>query len=56
MTKYEEIRAMTVDEMAEFFNGLLLCELCSRRNLADNCNDIEDCKVYIKEYLESEAR
>lgn len=55
MTRYEVIKAMTIDEMSEFFNGLLLCELCSRRNSADNCDDVEDCKTYIKEYLESEA-
>ena len=55
MTKYDEIRNMSIDEMVELFDGNLCCAVCSRRNLHSGCDDIEDCKPYIKEYLESEA-
>lgn len=55
MTRYEQIRAMSVDEMAAFFDRNLSCIMCSRRNLDEGCDEIEDCKPYIKIYLESEA-
>lgn len=55
MTKYEWVKSLSIEEMAKFFSDDLSCSVCSRRNLEEGCDGIEDCTTYIKEWLESEA-
>lgn len=56
MTNYERIKAMSIDEMADFIiKETNHCDFCSRKN-SPTCVDVEGgCKKYIKKYLESEA-
>jgi hypothetical protein len=55
-TNYERIKAMSVDEMAEFFVDCTSCEMCPRLDLcADLGTTVNEYKQVIKQWLESEA-
>lgn len=55
MTNYEKIKCMSFFEMIEFMTNIGNCETCSRRGCA-SCTDVESCRPYIKEWLDSEAK
>lgn len=55
-TNYERIKAMGVEEMAEFFVDCTSCEMCPQLDLcADLGTTVDECKQVIKQWLESEA-
>lgn len=56
VTKFEQIKAMSVDEMVDFLiDNCDGCQTCSRKHY-DSCRDIDGgCPRYIKEWLESEG-
>lgn len=45
---------MSFFEMLEFINDIGSCETCSRRGTSD-CGEVESCKEYIREWLDSEV-
>ena len=55
MTNFEKIKTMSFHEMLEFMDRMANCEICSRRGCSD-CSDVENCKPYIKEWLDSEVK
>ena len=58
MNNFEKIKAMDIDEMAEFF-AHSNCEWCiyNPKIYDGSCiTEDRDCKVGIKQWLESEAR
>lgn len=55
MNWYEEIRNMTPSEMLDFLWDNCGCGCCSRRG-EETCNEVKDCRPYIKEWLESEVK
>lgn len=53
-TNYERIRNMSVDEMADYFNGIFDCSNCPNDMfLCASKGNV--CTKYIKQWLESEA-
>jgi hypothetical protein len=54
MTNLENIKSFNLEEMLEFLNDNCGCGCCSRRGV-ESCGDVKDCKLHIKEWLESEA-
>lgn len=53
MNNYERIKAMSIDEMAEFFDSHITCELCP---IYDLCVEEEDkCRKIFKRWLQSES-
>lgn len=54
VTKFDQIKNFTLDEMAEFLHEHTGCACCARQNY-DMCLDVGDCKTHIKEWLESEV-
>lgn len=54
MTNFEKIKRMSFFEMLEFINDIGNCETCSRRGTSD-CGEVESCKEYIREWLDSEV-
>lgn len=54
MTNYEKIKQMSIDEMAEFLDGLFIhCITCAFK-FRDDCKNA-DCVLGHKQWLESEA-
>lgn len=56
MTKYERIKSMTIDEMAEYIEStpsINSCEFCIHNG--DDCSIIS-CVNGVKDFLESEAK
>ena len=51
---FENIKSFTLEEMLEFLNNNCGCGCCSRRGVK-SCDNVRDCKTYIKEWLESEV-
>lgn len=52
MTKYERIKAMSVEELSKFIKDVMLSRIC----LELNCDKFGDtCSVCIKQWLESEV-
>lgn len=51
MTNYENIKNMSVDEMAKIINPYITCVGCEKQGL--NC--WWDCELTIKKWLESEV-
>lgn len=58
MTKFEQIKALTLGEMAEFLYEHCGCSCCSRK-LYESCLNPDgtsaSCRDHILEYLESEG-
>ena len=54
ITNYERIRNMSVDEMAEYLNGIFDCCNCPNDMFLCESNG-NVCTKYIKQWLESEA-
>lgn len=55
-TNYERIKAMSVDEMAEFLSDYASCETCPRLYSCLRLGTtLDECKQVIKQWLESEA-
>lgn len=50
MTNYEKIKAMSIDEMAEFLD-IPACHYCVAKEI---CKEKTSCYLYIKRWLESE--
>lgn len=54
MNNYEKIKAMTLDEMANFLSREdEYCEVCGF--YGDTCVGDKDCKEVVKQWLESES-
>ena len=56
MNNYERIKAMSIEEMAEFIDelGCTLCEKCKYED--NNCIPYEECVNGLKLWLESEVK
>ena len=54
MTNYERIKRMSLNEMTEFLGNVGSCSNCSRNGCGDCC-DVDDCNIYIREWLDQEA-
>lgn len=53
MNNYERIKAMSIEEMADFFSLHFSCEYCVGGS--DYCNySISKCEKSLKQWLESE--
>lgn len=60
MTNYDCIKSMSVEEMAEFFNGAIdkICfDICKEKtgNKFQCPHECQDCNNCIKQWLESEG-
>lgn len=53
MTRFELIKSLTLDQMAEFLENRSVCDTCSHSPY-EMCLDVSDCTTHIKEWLESE--
>ena len=54
MTNYEKIKAMIVEELADYFNGIFDCSNClNDMFLCESKGSV--CTKYIKQWLEQEA-
>ena len=51
LTRFASIKAMSIDEMVDYFYKSFTCYFCERRGSSVACIDT-DCKAYIKRYLE----
>lgn len=54
MTNLEKIKSFNLDEMTAFLDKHAGCGVCSKCGDGLECGD-QDCKTYIKEFLESES-
>ena len=54
ITNYDRIKAMNIDEMADYFNGIFDCFNCPKDAfLCESKGSV--CTKYIKQWLESEV-
>ena len=54
MTNYDRIKAMSVEEMADYFNGIFDCSNCPNDMfLCESEGSV--CTKYIKQWLEQEV-
>ena len=54
MTNYDRIKAMNIDEMADYFNGIFDCSNCPNDMfLCESKGSV--CTKYIKQWLEQEV-
>ena len=51
-TNYEKIKNMTVEEMAEFFDSHIMCELCPTYDFC--VEEGGECRKIFKHWLQSE--
>lgn len=54
MTNFEKLKSMSFYEMLDFISENCGCHTCSRVHHSDNCDNVDDCKPYIKEWLDEE--
>lgn len=52
-TNYEKIKNMTLEEMAEFFDSHIMCELCPTYDFC--VEEGEECRKIFKHWLQSES-
>ena len=53
ITNYERIKNMTLEEMAEFFDSHIMCELCPTYDFCVEEGD--ECRKIFKHWLQSES-
>lgn len=55
-TNYERIKAMSVEEMAEWLKQYISCEKCPQSDFCtDNFTTVDECNEVLENWLESEA-
>lgn len=54
MTNGDKIRAMSDEELAEWFAPHMMCNLCRKKDKPEGC-DREECKKYALIYMREEA-
>lgn len=51
MTRFEKVKEMTVEEVADWLENLVCCDFCP----VINCSELsKDCKARLTEYLNGE--